>query len=181
MQKDLGITTIYVTHDQVEAMTMADRIAVMNNGRLQQYATPSDLYNRPANTFVAGFIGSVPMNIVDGSVDWSDGRAVIDLGPIRVRLLDDQSSVLRSLGASGEVLIGIRPEHVRVGEGEYEGEVYIIEPSGKDKIIHVRVGELIIRAIVGGDVEVREGSKIRFSFQVDKIHVFDRKSGDAYF
>ncbi|RLE71312.1 MAG: glycerol-3-phosphate ABC transporter ATP-binding protein, partial [Thermoprotei archaeon] len=86
MQKELGITTIYVTHDQVEAMTMADRIAVLNLGRLQQYGTPDELYNKPSNVFVAGFIGSPPMNFIDGSLVETDDKLAIDIGPLKLPL-----------------------------------------------------------------------------------------------
>ncbi len=181
MQKDLGITTIYVTHDQVEAMTMADRIAVLNRGQLQQYATPSELYNKPANTFVAGFIGSVPMNLIDGSLRWDGEKAYVDIGEISIPLLADQSKLLKELSASGEVILGVRPEHIIVGEGEYSGNVYIVEPLGRDKIVHISVGGIMLNAVVPGEQEVNEGDTINISFMMDKIHLFDKSSGKAFF
>lgn len=181
MQRDLGITTIYVTHDQVEAMTMADKIAVMNQGKLQQYATPSELYNSPANTFVASFIGSVPMNFLDGSLVWKDDKILINVGGFTINLLKSQEDVLKSSNVKEEVIVGIRPEHVTIGIGDYEGEVYIIEPLGRDKIVHLRVGDIIIRAVVSEDIKVKESDKIRFSFIREKLHIFDKRTGKALF
>jgi len=181
MQRDLGITTIYVTHDQIEAMTMADRIAVLNLGKLQQYATPVELYNRPANTFVAGFIGSLPMNLIDGDLVFGDGAAFLNLGELTIKFIGTQGSVLREVGAEGRAILGVRPEDIIVGEGEYEGDVFIIEPLGRDKIVHINAGGIILRALVPVGFDVDEGDKIRFTFVKKRIHLFDGKSGEAYF
>ncbi len=180
LQKDLGITTIYVTHDQVEAMTMADRIAVMNLGRLQQYGTPSDLYFKPTNVFVAGFIGSPPMNFVDGSLVEKDGGYVLDLGAFSIELPSDISDVLKKAGASTEVILGVRPEDITVGEGPYEGEVYVTEPLGKDLIVHIKVGDTILRALSGAQLKISPGSRVRFSIDIKRIHIFDKRTENAY-
>ncbi|RLE70764.1 MAG: sugar ABC transporter ATP-binding protein [Thermoprotei archaeon] len=181
LQKELGITTIYVTHDQVEAMTMADRIAVLNEGRLQQYGNPHDLYNRPANLFVAGFIGSPPMNFLDGSVVEKEGEMYLDFGAFTLKLPEGVASVLRSRGAPSEVVFGIRPEDVVIGEGGIEGEVYVVEPLGRDAIVHVNVGGgMRIRAMVPAGTPISMGGKIRISFNMERMHLFDKKSGEAY-
>ena len=180
MQRELGITTIYVTHDQVEAMTMADRIAVLNEGRLQQYGTPDELYFKPANVFVAGFIGSPPMNFFDGSLIERDDKLIVDLGPLQIDLPKDISDALKTAGAKGEIIFGIRPEDITVAEGEYEGEVYVVEPLGKDYIVHIKVGELIVRAIAPYGVKLKEGEPIKFRFDLSKAHFFDAKTEKAY-
>jgi multiple sugar transport system ATP-binding protein len=114
LQRQLGTTTIYVTHDQVEAMTMGDRVAVMRNGRLQQFATPQELYDRPANVFVGGFIGSPAMNLVDGTIQRSNGDITVLLGGQRLAL---DTSVLAQRPLLGDyqgrkVIVGIRPESI---------------------------------------------------------------------
>ncbi|MCD6369614.1 MAG: ABC transporter ATP-binding protein [Thermoproteales archaeon] len=181
LQKELGITTIYVTHDQVEAMTMADRIAVLNEGKLQQYGEPNELYNKPANVFVAGFIGSPPMNFIEGSLVEREEEIVVDFGPFSLKLLADIATILRNQGASGEIIFGVRPEDVIIGEGEIEGEVYVVEPLGKDVIVHVNVGDkTMIRALTSTDKAPKMGEKIKLGFNMDKIHIFDKKTSKAY-
>ena len=182
MQKELGITTIYVTHDQVEAMTMADRIAVLNMGRLQQYGVPDELYYKPANVFVAGFIGSPPMNFIDGSLIEKDGEMFIDVGPFKIKLSPDISKVLKESNAKSEVIFGVRPEDIIIrDDGEYEAEVYIVEPLGKDVIVHLDMGEkLLIRALSPTGIHYDIGEKVRLSFDLSKIHIFDRDTEKAY-
>mgnify|MGYP003873767499 FL=1 len=182
LQKELKITTIYVTHDQVEAMTMADRIAVMNKGRLQQYGEPHELYNRPANVFVAGFIGTPPMNFLEGSLIDKGDTMIIDFGSFSVKLPQDIAETLRKINVSGEVIFGIRPEDVLIGDqGELEGEVYVVEPLGKDMIVHINLGgDKIIRAISTVEKAPLMGSKIKVSFNMRKIHIFDKKTEKAY-
>ena len=181
MQKELKITTIYVTHDQLEAMTMADRIAVLNKGVLQQYGEPEELYNRPRNLFVAGFIGSIPMNFIEGLLRRVDGRYIIEGPDYEFRLPDTYSSLLDDKEIGSEVIMGVRPEDIDIGSGEYMGVVYIIEPLGRDKIVHIDIGGIVIRAIAPYDYDIIEGSKVSFSIKEDKIHIFDRRSGEAYF
>jgi len=181
LQKELGITTIYVTHDQVEAMTMADRIAVLNQGKLQQYGYPSELYNKPANVFVAGFIGSPPMNFIDGSLVEKEGVLYVDFGPFSVKLPEDIASILKEANASSEIIFGVRPEDIKVGEGDLEGEVYVVEPLGRDQIVHISMGdEIMLRALVGGEIKIEMKQKVRLSFNMNKIHIFDKKTEKAY-
>jgi len=181
LQKQLGITTIYVTHDQVEAMTMADRIAVLNEGRLQQYGEPRELYDKPANVFVAGFIGSPPMNFIDGSLIEKDGGMLVDFGPFQVKLPPDVASVLKEANAPSEIIFGVRPEDIKIGEGELQGEVYVIEPLGRDSIVHINMGEgIIIRALVAGGITLNMQEKVTLSFDMGKIHIFDKKTEKAF-
>lgn len=188
LQRQLGVTTIYVTHDQVEAMTMGDRIAVMNRGVLQQVGSPDEVYDKPANTFVAGFIGSPPMNFLDAIVT-EDG--FVDFGEFRLKLLPDQFEVLGELGYVGrEVIFGIRPEdlydamfaRVRVpGENLVRAVVEIVENLGSERIVHLRVGGVTFVGSFRSESRVREGVEVDVVFDMKKIHIFDKTTGKAIF
>ncbi|ABL78563.1 ABC transporter ATP-binding protein [Thermofilum pendens] len=183
LQRELGITTIYVTHDQAEAMTMADRVAVMNEGKIMQLADPAELYFRPANTFVAGFIGAPAMNFVDASAKVEDDTVVLDTGIYRIRLPKDASEVLIKQGVPSEVIFGIRPEHITVSKQEFPGsfaaEVFVTEPLGSETIIDFKHGDAILKAKYPGHFEASPGEKIYIGFQLQYAHVFDKKTGKA--
>ncbi|NJE86101.1 ABC transporter ATP-binding protein [Thermococcus sp. CX2] len=191
LQRQLGVTTIYVTHDQVEAMTMGDRIAVINQGILQQVGTPDEVYDRPANTFVGGFIGSPPMNFIDASIIEDDRGVWADFGEFRLKLLDDQAEVLREKNLIGkEVIFGIRPEdiydamfaQVKIpGENMIRAMVDIIENLGSEKIVHLRVGGVTFLGAFRSESKVKEGQEIDVVFDMRKVHVFDKGSGTAVF
>jgi ABC-type sugar transport system ATPase subunit len=154
LQKRLGTTTIYVTHDQIEAMTMGDRIAVMSKGELQQLGTPEELYEHPANTFVARFIGSPAMNMLPSSV----------LG----------------IGGAGR-LAGFRPEHVRLGNGRagagsYEAAVEVVEYLGDEQLAHVRLGDHEIVVKLPVEPRLQAGERETFSVPLDKVLLFDEDS-----
>ena len=179
LQKELGITTIYVTHDQIEAMTMADRIAVMNEGRLQQYGEPDELYNRPSNIFVADFIGTPPINLLPVNLVQGNGNVYIKTPFGDIEIGDEYAEVFRKLG-EGEYIMGIRPEHIRVAnsdKADLEGEVFVIEPLGKEVQLDIKSGEHRIRVLVPGDYRTNIGDKIRMSVDRKHILLFDKKSG----
>ncbi|WP_297507642.1 ABC transporter ATP-binding protein [Thermococcus sp.] len=188
LQRQLGVTTIYVTHDQVEAMTMGDRIAVINAGQLQQVGSPDEVYDKPANTFVAGFIGSPPMNFLEGTLT-EDG--FVDFGEFRLKLLPDQFEVLRERNLVGKTItFGIRPEDIHdalfaqvkvPGENMVTADVDIIENLGSEKIVHLRVGVLRFLAVFRSESRVQEGQKIDVVFDMRKAHVFEKGSGKAIF
>ncbi|USS40827.1 ABC transporter ATP-binding protein [Thermococcus aggregans] len=188
LQRQLGVTTIYVTHDQVEAMTMGDRVAVINAGVLQQVGSPDEVYDRPANVFVAGFIGSPPMNFLDASVG-EDG--FVDFGEFRLKLLPDQVEVLREENLiGGEVVFGIRPEdvydavfaQVRVpGENVVRAVVDIVENLGSERIVYLRVGGVGFVGAFKAESRVREGQEVEVVFDMKKIHIFDKNTGKAIF
>jgi len=149
LQRQLGTTTVYVTHDQVEAMTMGDRIAVMRLGVLQQAGTPEELYTRPANTFVAGFIGSPAMNLV--------AAPVVDAG------------------GSG-LIAGFRPEHVGLdgrGDISFQASVEVVEYLGDEQLAHLRIGEAPVVAKLPVSERLQAGEERRFSLARDHIHLFD--------
>jgi multiple sugar transport system ATP-binding protein len=143
LQKSIGVTTVYVTHDQLEAMTMADLIAVMSAGRLQQLATPAEIYARPANLFVAGFCGSPPMNLLDGTV--ANGRFIRAEGSVPV---GDGPAAERTV-------LGFRPEHAQItmrgSADSFTGEIYVVEPLGNETLVSVKAGDdrINVRAAAG--------------------------------
>ena len=170
----LNATMIYVTHDQVEAMTLADKITVMNLGRIEQVGTPLELYHRPANRFVAGFIGSPAMNFFDASVSTAEGHAVtiaLDVG-VTVPL------VLRNPVAPGtRVALGIRPEHLIYGRRsdlpQIDGIAVFVELLGSDTLLHVKSGEANFVARTDGMSVVRTDSKVTVSLPPDQCQLFD--------
>jgi sn-glycerol 3-phosphate transport system ATP-binding protein len=170
LQRGLGVTSIYVTHDQVEAMTLADRLVVMNAGRAEQIGTPMELYTRPATLFVAGFIGSPAMNMIPGKA----AGATLELPGGRKLKLDHS--------AQGEVTVGIRPEHLtaaRGGDGALPLRVELIEPLGAETLVHGRLdgdgAELTAR--VQGDSPVEPGAVLALTVEPRHVHLFDRASG----
>lgn len=167
LQKELATTTIYVTHDQVEAMTLADRIVILNDARIQQVGTPADIYARPANTFVAGFIGSPPMNLIPGSIA---GKTFTHAG-----------GSMKLEAESGEVVLGIRPEDVSVAgeasKGDLQGMVYSSELLGDSTLLNVRVGDVLIAAKVGPEEGREMDSAIKLSIDASKTHLFDAVTG----
>jgi len=164
-----GVTTIYVTHDQVEAMTLGTRIAVLKDGRIQQLATPMELYERPANTFVAEFIGSPAIN-------WSESEVANDG---HIYLGQDSSGLLLPELAGRRVRIGIRPEDMVVSEaGTLQATVTLVEPTGAESYVLVRtaMGECTLR--MAGAASYAPGDALRMTVATHKIHVFDAQSGE---
>ncbi|QCJ45942.1 ABC transporter ATP-binding protein [Haloprofundus sp. MHR1] len=176
----LGVATVYVTHDQTEAMTMGDRIAVLDDGQLQQLGTPLECYHEPANRFVAGFIGSPSMNFVEMEYDPTAGRGLTD--GVTYQFTDGQTSVL---GSRGRVTLGIRPEDVELagesGPDTVEATVEVVEPMGREHLLHLDVGGDEVTASVSGDYDIDIGDRVRLQFPRDRIHAFDAGSGETLF
>ena len=176
LQKKIGTTTIYVTHDQAEAMTLADRVAVMKDGMVQQVGPPTEIYARPANKFVAGFIGSPAMNFIDGTITSQDGRSGIASKGFDFPLDD---SVAREVpGATGKkVTYGIRAEDVGLsqepGEGLVEASVFGSELMGAEQFVHGRRDDISIVARVPMEFQAVIGSRIWMNLTSRKGHVFD--------
>lgn len=162
-----GVTTIYVTHDQVEAMTLGTRIAVLKDGLIQQLATPMELYERPANLFVASFIGSPSINLCEGRIDEA---GQVWMGAVR-------TGVALPGSEPGRVMVGIRPEDMTVGSGELQARVTLVEPTGAESYILVQgdFGEFTLR--VAGAASYKPGDPLRLDFAAHKVHVFDPDSG----
>ncbi|SOH95256.1 multiple sugar transport system ATP-binding protein [Monaibacterium marinum] len=181
LHKRLGATSIYVTHDQVEAMTLADRIVVMHDGRIEQIGTPMELFLNPANTFVAGFLGSPPMNMVKARIVASETGPVAEFGGNRLQLAQIPS--LQS-AVGREVILGIRPEFVTVAEettpGRLPVEVDLIETLGSEALIHATLmGEpFVIRTGTVGQMNVLDGIS-GFTIEPHLVRVFDAETGQA--
>ena len=167
----LKTTTVYVTHDQIEAMTMADRIVVMRDGIVEQVGAPLDLYDRPVNTFVASFIGSPSMNFLKGTAT-NDSGVALEGGA--------HLPLPASLDASGEVTYGIRPEHLALaGEGEgFEIDVTAVEPTGSETFVQGTLGGQKIAALLRERVAVQLGQKLRLKLDARNAHLFDPASGE---
>jgi len=166
LHQRLKTTTVYVTHDQVEAMTMADRIAVMNEGRIEQLGAPLELYDRPANLFVAQFIGSPAMNVFDGIFSSGMVEALGARWPTDAKASDNQ-----------KIRYGIRPEHVTVGEGPIEAEVVVVEPMGAETEMVLQVGGQRLTVVTHGRATFGPGDRIRIAPQAANAHLFDAANG----
>ena len=175
LHNDLGSTMIYVTHDQVEAMTMANRIVVLRDGRIEQVGTPLDLYNRPANRFVAGFIGSPRMNFLSASVAEARGNAIT----VTLQGLPAISAPVSGVNIGENVTLGIRPENLLPAEEGWPLEVDLVEQLGGISYIHGRLpsgDRLVVSA--SGQTRLRSGETIRISAQVEALHVFSSVTGE---
>ncbi|MCB8837174.1 ABC transporter ATP-binding protein [Aurantimonas sp. VKM B-3413] len=171
LHQRLKTTIVYVTHDQIEAMTMADKIVVMRDGRVEQIGAPLDLYDRPQNVFVAGFIGSPSMNFLKGKIAVKDGRK---------QFVSNEGLVLaipETAAADGQAVIyGIRPEHIAVGSGGIAMNVVVIEPTGSETQIFARSGRELIDAIVKERIRARPGDDISFVIDPANVHLFDQRT-----
>ena len=166
LQRKLRITTVYVTHDQIEAMTLADRIVIMDKGAIQQVGTPDEIYSNPANTFVAGFIGSPPMNLIPGEAAGGRFRApgIDATAPTHV---------------AGQVTLGVRPEDCRIAAtGELTGEVYGIEPTGDATYLTVATPGLRVEVKAAREFRAELDSPIAIAFDAARLYFFDTASGE---
>lgn len=201
-QRQLGTTTFYVTHDQVEAMSMADRIAVLDSGRIQQLGTPSDIYNHPANLFVAGFIGSPSMNCIPCNIYNNNGSCQVVLSgdgnqEYSFAIRDNLAArTINEIDTKRELVIGAHPEDVLVSHefvantfdadvNTFKAEVYSVEPLGAETIVEITLGKdtdgsrTIIKSRTTPNFEAKIGEQIYVSFVPDRIHLFDKVTGDA--
>jgi multiple sugar transport system ATP-binding protein len=182
LQKRLGITTIYVTHDQVEAMTMADRIALMDRGSLLQTGPPDEIYSHPATEFVGGFIGSPPMNFIGCNLH-SEGDRLYLTAPSFVLDVTEWRQVIEEKASGPEVIMGIRPEDMSIVSEKAEniivGEVFVIEPLGSELIINVKVNEGIIKVKSPPTLKTSPGVRVQMSINHEHLHIFDKKTGKA--
>jgi multiple sugar transport system ATP-binding protein len=168
MQQTLGITTLYVTHDQIEAMTLARRVAILERGRLQQLATPAEIYNNPANLFVAQFIGSPPMNVVKGALDGKN-------------FMVGKDKIATPVGGKiAAAVLGVRPEDCSVvapAKGSIKGEIYTVELIGDHTLVTIKAGSAMITVKAPKDYTAKLGEKVGVAFSTSRIFVFDESSG----
>jgi len=170
LQMELGITSIYVTHDQVEAMTMADRVAVMQEGKLQAYSPPDELYDQPRTLFVAGFVGNPPMNFIDVEVIRENGDYHARRESFDVVVPADRGE---KAAGKGQVILGIRPEDITVADKGVSGEIYVVEPLGRDDLITVHIGEAGVHVLADPTLGLRMGQNVTLDFNTHKVQLFD--------
>jgi multiple sugar transport system ATP-binding protein len=188
LHERLQATVVYVTHDQVEAMTMGDRIVVMKDGLVQQIGSPLELYNAPANQFVAGFIGSPAMNFIPCKVSQDGDKVLLDTGDFRVPLKGEPAAKATRAGA-GDFIFGIRPEHflectmndLPEGDISIKAKVSVIEPLGKEIFMDMSTGSHSINALLDADCTVGMHEDIELLPNMEKIHLFKAESGEAVF
>ena len=195
-QRDLGTTTFYVTHDQIEAMSMADRIAVLEAGKIQQLGTPSDIYNHPGNLFVAGFIGNPSMNCIPSDISRSNGELCLtlanDIGNGNTVTIQSEriAKVLNDSDLNRSVVFGTHPEDVIVSyqpvSNAFQAEVYSVEPLGAETIVELTLGtdaagtHTILKACTAPNFEAEIGQRLYVTFVADRMHFFDKVTGNAF-
>jgi ABC-type sugar transport system ATPase subunit len=177
LHRNLNATTVYVTHDQVEALTLSDRIVVMDRGVVQQDATPFDIYHRPANLFVAEFIGDPRVNRLDGALQRRDGRPGVDLGDFWLPLKTEPQS------RNGKIVATIRPESIKVSHDEkaewVKTRIELVQPTGSDTILHVQAGQARLRIVQPGFLRMDAGVPLWIHVEPESINFFDKDNGRA--
>lgn len=188
LQKAFGVTTIYVTHDQSEAMALADKIGVMRNGKILQYDTPDTVYSNPESLFVASFIGTPAMNTADVRVVKENGSSFLRGSGISYQMNSKLAQQIDSDAASKDLVLGIRAEDVQVGNGSNptnrqriaEGEVQLIESYGAFKLVELGIGQdVTFRVTLPSDSKMATGDRLSVAVTSDRVHVFDKSSGKA--
>ncbi|WP_414621097.1 ABC transporter ATP-binding protein [Calothrix sp. CCY 0018] len=181
LHQNIGITTVYVTHDQVEAMTLADKIVVLSGGRIQQIGEPQDIYANPANRMVANFLGNPPMNIIPGKCT----AAGFDVNDQLLTVAENIKNKLR-LSEGQNIDLGIRPEDIQIGEksqAELQVEVKLVEPLGRETLIRVAIlgSGTILNVQTGGNIRLRAGDKLNLQLDLQKLFLFDSVTGDRLY
>jgi multiple sugar transport system ATP-binding protein len=182
LHQEIRSTVIYVTHDQMEAMTMADRIAVMSGGVVQQMGTPDEIYERPSNTFVAGFVGSPAMNFVPADLVVNNGQAVVRGDGWDLALSPANASRARA-SSQGQLILGIRHGHVRLlpdtSPNGIPGTIYTVEPTGDITYVHAQLGDQFLVASTTERFQGSADQPVRLEFDQEHLYVFDRATGEA--
>jgi ABC-type sugar transport system ATPase subunit len=180
LQKELGITSLFVTHDQAEATTMADRVALLRDGRLEAYATPDELYRRPATLFAAEFVGSPPINVLPLDLARRGGTLVAVGRNLTLPLAGGVELSLPDDGANRPVKVAIRAEDLTLTEpnrGYATGEVYLVEPLGRERVVEVRFGEHAVRVIAPPSFAGGIGDRVGLDFDLERLHLFEPEGG----
>ncbi len=171
LHQRLKTTTVYVTHDQVEAMTMADKIVVMQDGRVEQVGAPLELFDRPANVFVAGFIGSPSMNMLKGTVSGDDRQSV------RLEGVTVPVAGAHNVADGQPVLFGIRPEHLELASDGFPAQISVVEPTGSETMVFLRIGESKLVALFRERHNFKPGDTVNLRPRPDKVHLFHSETG----
>ena len=181
LRERINTTFIYVTHDQTEAMTLGDRIVIMRDGFIQQIGTPQEVFDHPANLFVAGFIGMPRMNLFDAKLVKKDGKYAVEVGGISVELSEDkQARLAANHVAEQEVTLGVRPEHIVLCENGIKSKVDVSEMMGSSVHLHVTAEDkdvIVIVPTTGGSIAYPMGSELNLTFNGNVAHVFDKETG----
>jgi len=181
LQEKLGVTTICVTHDQVEAMAMADRIAVMHQGKIRQLGTALDLYDKPEDLFVAGFMGSPPMNFIDCTYEEEKKALISEVFSLEIP--KNLTKEIKEHATSSEIILGVRPQDISLHEKQMPNsistEVYAMEPLGSEAIIDLKLGDMIIKAVTPPTYRTRPGDTAWIVFDMNRIHILDKKTEKA--
>jgi len=186
LHRKLGITTVYVTHDQVEAMTMGQRMAIMRDGVLQQCDEPEKVYAYPANKFVASFIGSPPMNFLDATLVQNGSKVYVDAGEFKLPLPEGHGAI----GMVGKkVVLGIRPEEIDdsnlatnikpTEDNTIQAKVDVLEPLGHEYVAYLNIGSLNLIATIDNETRIKEAQTAQFVINLDRIHIFDAETEEA--
>ncbi len=179
LQRRLGITTIYVTHDQAEALAMADRVALINEGKLVQVGTPDEVYSRPATVFVGGFLGNPPMNFIEAGVEVRGGEPIASVAETELRIPGRYWEIIESKGIK-EVILGMRPEDIEVREESSKNclpaKVYGVEPMGRESIVVAEVGEDLIKALASKGLRLALDQPIWLCIDPEKLVLFDKRT-----
>ena len=175
-----GITMIYVTHDQIEAISLANRIAVMRDGKLQQFDTSQEIYKEPANVFIAQFIGNPPSNIIHGGVSRKNGKLFFTRESLSIDISSHRTAVESSVTDS-ELIIGIRPEHITVSknkksETSLATEVYAVEPLGFETILDLKIDDVVIKSLIESEYSANVGERVYIDVSVDEVNLFDAET-----
>jgi len=183
LHRRLETTLIYVTHDQVEAMTMSDRVAIMNKGKLQQVDAPNAVYCHPRNAWVAGFVGSPSMNFLDCTYSDAEAGGILDAGEFSLKIPEAVADLIRKSNVGPEVVLGIRPEDIvvekRAGPDTVEASIYVVEPIGDSVVVDAQIGKDIVKAKAAASFQGNIEERVYLRFNLDRIHVFDRKERTA--
>jgi len=184
LQQDTGVTTIFVTHDQSEAMALADRIAIMDKGKLMQVGTPLEIYRRPQNLFVAGFIGSPPMNLIPCSIELAQDRARLLVNGMWIDVTPLRQGISEAFPGGGEAVLGIRPENLdvvpTVENGVFSAEVYTVAPLGNHVVIYVRVGDHLLTVVQFTDEPPELPPRVGLQPHLRRLYLY-RPSGELAF
>jgi len=185
MQRELGTTMVYVTHDQLEALSMADRVAVMHDGVLQQFGPPQEVYHKPANQWVAGFVGEPPMNFMDCEVVEEGGEVCVRHPNFTTALLPEQAAIMRASNEGRSVTLGIRPDEVAIsesqGERAFSGKVTLVEPLGGDLLVDVSLDQSKLLVKAKPSYHGNRGDTGYLTFDRERWHLFSKENGQAHF
>jgi len=183
LHKELGQTMIYATHDELEALSMSDKIAVMSNGRIVQYGIPNEIFEHPKNLFVATFVGTPTMNLFECALSEQKGQVYLESSVLKLNVTE-LAELIRGETGGSEFILGIRPSDLEIHaekplEDCIQGEVYVLEPMGAVVVVDVKVGEKLVKVKVPGSVSLELGTEIWLTFDKDKMHIFDKKTKET--